>query len=288
MKDMRYCGKVFTSSDIELIRGVIAEDTERTRAEISRIVCRKLGWYKPDGGLKEMSCKVALLRMQKDALIKLPPPRTRNGNGRVHIKYTIATEAKQPVVIPVEEMYELCLKPVMNKKDSYLWNEYIARYHYLGYKPLPGAQMRYFAISNGQILALIGFGASAWKIAPRDRLVGWNDEQRLNNLHLIVNNARFLILPWIKSKNLASKLLSMVVRRLPDDWYHRYGYKPVLLETFVESNRFIGTCYKAANWIHVGQTKGRGKLDVNNSAKLPKKDIWLYPLTKYFKRSLYC
>lgn len=154
MKDMRYCGKVFISPDIELIKGVIAEDSKRTRADISRIVCRKFGWYKPDGGLKDMSCKVVLLRMQKDALIKLPPPRIRNGNGRVHIKYTPATEAKGTVVIAVEGMYDLCLKPVMNKKDSYLWNEYIARYHYLGYKPLPGAQMRYFAISNGQITCI--------------------------------------------------------------------------------------------------------------------------------------
>lgn len=285
---MRYCGRQFTASDIEVIRGIIAEDPKRTRADISRIVCKRFRWYKPDGGLKEMSCKVALLRMQKNALIKLPPPRTRNGNGRVHIQYTLATEPQSPVDISVEALPELYLKLVVNKKESYLWNEYIDRYHYLSYKPLPGAQLRYFAVSNEQILGLMGFGAAAWKVAPRDRFIGWSDEQRQKNLHFIVNNARFLILPWIKSQNLASKLLSLVVRRLSDDWYRHYRYRPVLLETFVESQRFHGTCYKAANWIHVGQTKGRGKLDVKNTAKLPKKDIWLYPITKSFIHSLCC
>jgi hypothetical protein len=192
------------------------------------------------------------------------------------------------MIISAGALSDLCLNHVDNTKESYLWNEYIARYHYLGYNPLPGAQMRYFAVSNGQILALMGFGASAWNVAPREEFIGWNDEQRRKNLHLVVNNARFLILPWVGSKNLASKLLGMAVRRLPDDWNQRYGYRPVLLETFVETQRFRGTCYKAANWIFVGQTKGRGKCDVKKIACLPIKDIWLYPLSKSFKNVLCC
>ena len=189
---------------------------------------------------------------------------------------------------------DLRLEVVTLPDQSALWREYIQRYHYLGYSPLPGAQLRYMALSGGQVpgsspgqaLALLGFGAAAWKTAPRDRFIGWNDRQRQERLPLIVNNARFLILPWVNSKNLASKLLAMVAKRLPQDWTTRYGYRPVLLETFVESPRFRGTCYKAANWIYVGQTKGRGKLDVHNTASLPQKAIWLYPLTPAFRQTL--
>jgi hypothetical protein len=175
---------------------------------------------------------------------------------------------------------------VTGQVKSSLFRDYIHRYHYLGYTPLTGAQLRYFARSNGHILALFGFGAAAWKILPRDNFIGWDHDQRQKRLNLIVNNARFLILPWVKSKNLASKLLAMVAKRIPQDWESTYGYKPVLLETFVESQRFQGTSYKAANWIHVGQTKGRGKLDINNSPSLPKKDIFLFPLTPTFNEIL--
>ncbi len=135
-------------------------------------------------------------------------------------------------------------------------------------------------------LACLGFGASAWKIAPRDQFIGWTHEQRKSRLHLVINNARFLILPWVQSRNLASKILSLLARRILGDWQNRYGYQPVLMETFVECDRFKGTSYKAANWIHVGVTRGRGKLDVKNEYLLPKKDIWLYPLTKNFKQIL--
>ena len=171
---------------------------------------------------------------------------------------------------------------IVSKANSALWNEYIERYHYLGYTPLPGAQLRYFIYAGDQIIALTGFGAAAWQTAPRDKFVGWDREQRKKNLHLIVNNARFLILPWIKSKNLASKILSLTARRLPDDWEEKYNIRPVLLETFVEIERFTGACYKAANWRLCGQTKGRGKLGPSGKISLPIKDVWVYPLDRKF------
>ena len=181
---------------------------------------------------------------------------------------------------------ELVFRQVSAGKDSKLWNEFVNRYHYLGYKPLAGAQLRYFVTSQDRILALLGFGAAAWTVADRDRFIGWTSKQREANLHLVVNNARFLILPWVHSKNLASKVLSMAVNRLPGDWMDTYRYQPVLLETFVQQDRYQGISYRAANWIRVGQTKGRGKLDQNNTARLPIKDIWLYPLDKHFKQRL--
>jgi len=160
------------------------------------------------------------------------------------------------------------------------------RYHYLGHKPLPGAQLRYIVYSGDQPIALRGFGAAAWMSAPRDRYIGWTHEQRKRNLSLIVNNARFSILPWIQSKNLASMLLAKAAKRLPHRWQDVSGYRPVLLETFVEKPRFRGTCYKAANWIYRGQTKGRGKLGPAGKQSVPIKDLWVYPRDRRFRETL--
>lgn len=135
-------------------------------------------------------------------------------------------------------------------------------------------------------MALLGFGAAVWKTAPREEFIGWTTEQRKKRLHLVTNNIRFLILPWIRTRNLASRILSLATKRLPDDWEVRYGYRPVLLETFVESQRFHGTSYKAAKWRHLGQTKGRGRLDMEQKTSLPKMTIFVYPLKKNFRRKL--
>ena len=151
---------------------------------------------------------------------------------------------------------------------------------------MPGHQIRYSVYAGEQLVALISFGASAWKLADRDRFIGWNAEQRRNNLPFVVNNTRFLVLPWVRSKGLASKILAMAARRILADWPSRYGYAPVMLETFVEIPRHKGTCYKAANWQRVGQTKGRGKTSTSHTPTLPTKHIWLYPLRPDFRSSL--
>ena len=272
----RYCGRRFTGEEIGQLCALIADNPGRTRAQLSRLACRLLQWRKADGGLKEMSCRVAMLRMHREGLLQLPPPRNRKG-GSSRIEHTFWSAPQPPLSRPVHELPGVHLEPVLSRPDSALWNEYIDRYHYLGHTPLPGAQLRYFARWEDRILALLGFGAPAWKTAPRDRFIGWRPSERERNLQLIVNNARFLILPWVQSKNLASKLLALASRQLPQDWQDRSAYRPVLLETFVETQRFTGACYKAANWIHVGQTQGRGKLDRDHKADLPTKSIWLYP-----------
>jgi len=282
----RYCGRDFTDEEFQIMRRIITEDPKRNRAQISRIVCKELNWYKHDGGLKEMSCRVAMLRMQEDGLFKLPSSRKKVKKWKSHIQNTPATDPQSPIDMAVHSLPDLRLELVANKTQSALWNEYIHRYHYLGFKTLPGAQLRYMVYSKEKLLALLGFGAAAWKVAPRDKFITWDVAQRQSRLHLITNNSRYLILPWIKIKNLASKVLALTAKRLPDDWSVRYGYRPVLLETFVEINRFHGTCYKAANWIHVGCTQGRGKLDRFKEAKLPKKNIFLYPLSPSFKQIL--
>jgi Domain of unknown function (DUF4338) len=279
---MKYVGREFTRTDMDLIARLIA--TGANRQTLARMFCEEVNWRKPDGAVKEMSCKVAFLRMHRDGHVVLPLPTKPANNHLKKPKATSMTNPK-PEVIKNAGEYALTIE-IAERKTSALWNEYIDRYHYLGYTPLPGAQMRYFVTSHDEVLALLGFGAAAWKCAPRDASIGWDRQTQKKNLHCIVNNARFLILPWIRSKNLASRILSILAKRIASDWYARYRYEPVLLETFVEKERFRGTCYKASNWTCVGDTKGRGKLDVHHEHKAPIKSVWLYPLRKDYARWL--
>jgi hypothetical protein len=283
----RYCGRAFTREEIEVIRSLIAAEPRPNRAQLSRMACEALDWTRPNGTLKDMSCRVAMLRMEKDGLIQLPPPQNKNGNGNARPRLTAASAPGSPITDSAGRLGKLQLRPVTTPQQSRLWNELIQRHHYLGYQPLPGAQIRYLIFSaKSQLLAALGFGAAAWKVAPRDRFIGWTPEQRGQNLHLVVNNARFLILPWVTSRNLASKILALAAKRLPNDWRDRYQYTPALLETFVERQRFSGACYRAANWSHVGQTQGRGKLDRHHQHAAPVKNIYLYPLHKHFRQTL--
>jgi hypothetical protein len=184
------------------------------------------------------------------------------------------------------DLARLSVEPIGSQRESLLWNAYIERHHYLGHELIPGAQLRYFVRCAGEILALLSFGASAWKVKPRDEFIGWSAQQRRGKLHLILNNARFLILPWIRHGNLASRILALTSRRVSRDWLARYGYQPVLLETFVEKPRFTGICYKASNWLYLGDTQGRGKLDTLHRRNQPIKGIWVYPLARDFRRHL--
>ncbi len=282
---MRYCGREFSDDELACIRRLAAEPGTNRRV-ISRRVCEEFGWRKPDGGLKEMSCRVVLLRMQADGLVRLPAPLHRSSNAARSTPRTPQAEPQAPLFTAAGELRQLRLELVESKRDSLLWNEYVDRYHYLGYQPLPGAQLRYVARAEGSLLALFGFGAAAWKTAPRDDFIGWTRAQHEARLHLVANNARFLILPWVRSRHLASKLLGLAARRLPGDWHARYGYRPVLLETFVEKECFSGTCYRAANWLYLGDTKGRGKLDTAHAHAVPVKSVWVLPLAPRFRELL--
>ena len=283
----RYCGRWFSPEDLQHITHTIAAQPQLKRTPLSRLLCEQLDWRRPDGQLRDMSCRVALLRMQADGLISLPASQLRVVRRRACYAATVATDPQPALTLPVHALPRLQIQIVTGRGEaSQRWNEFISRYHYLGYTPLVGNQMRYTVHVGEQLVALLGFGAGAWKLADRDRSIGWTADQRHRNLQQVVNNVRFLILPWIESKGLASKILARVARRLPTDWQQRYGYRPVLLETFVETPRHAGTCYKAANWRLVGRTTGRGKNSPGHQPHLPHKDIWLYPLRPDFARVL--
>jgi len=206
-----YCGKNWSKAAIRRIRKLIAASPEATRAELSRKVCRAFAWHRTNGQLADMSCRVAMLRMHRDGLIALPPPRdTRRPTKGI---FASAASDPQPLLeATVNHLEDLRLELVAPGKDLTLWNEFISRYHYLGYKATPGAQLRYFIKAGERLLGAMGFGSAAWKVAPRDDFIGWAADGRRARLHLIVNQTRFLILPWIRCQNLATKSIVPIVR----------------------------------------------------------------------------
>ena len=284
--ECRYHGRDFTAAEMKLMRELIA--TEPTRSAISSAFCRRVGWLKPDGGLKSMMARVTMLSMHRDGIIELPPP-SRAPPVLKPIAFGPDTDPP-PSASPktLDEVRPLEIRIVAGgTREGKLWNEFVARYHYLGYTRLVGAQMRYAVHDrNGRPLAMLGFSTAAWRLAPRDAFIGWTSELREKNLPLVVDNPRFLILPWMVIPNLGSHILSLVRRRLPEDWTARYATTPVLCETFVEIPRHSGGVYRASGWIRVGTTKGRGRYNRNHKPDKPKKDIWLCPLRKGWKRTL--
>lgn len=282
----KLCGRAFSAADLERIGHEIEAANPPLRAEIARRTCRALDWTDAVGRPKLMSARVGLLRLHRAGLIELPTPSGRNGNGRP-LKHGPARWPEEvPLAGSVGSLRGLRLAPVSDTAASRLWNGLIDRYHYLGYKPLPGAQLRYLIACEQGLLGALGFGAAAWKVAARDQWIGWQRAEREAHLGRVLNNARFLILPWVRVKNLASKVLSLAAARVAQDFPARYGERVVLLETFVEQPRFQGTCYRAANWQHLGQTSGRGKLDRHHRAALPRKAVYVQPLTTDFRAAL--
>ena len=286
--ECRYYGRDFSAGEMALLRALIAGPPPLNRHMLSKEFCRRIGWFKPDGGLKDMMARVAMLAMHKDGLIALPAPQGRQ-NRPGPIVFGPDTEAPLfPAPTTLDKVRPLDLRPVVRgTRESKLWNEFVSRYHYLGYKTLVGAQMRYAVHDrNGWPLAMLGFSTAAWKLAPRDNFIGWTRQLREKNLPFVVDNPRFLILPWIKIPNLGSHILALIRRRLPEDWTERYNTTPVLIETFVETPRYTGAVYRASGWIHVGATQGRGRYDRDRQSDKPKKDVWLRPLRRDWKRTL--
>jgi len=282
----KLCGRPLSAADVETIRREIRLANPPIRSEIARRVCRALEWTSTLGQPKLMSARVGLLRLHRAGIIALPAPTRGNGNGRPLKQGPKDWPQERPLGGCVGALSGLRLSPVTDKAASRLWNGLIDRYHYLGYTPLPGAQVRYLIESEQGLLGALGFGAAAWKVASRDCWIGWDRAGREAHLGRVLNNARFLLLPWVQVRNLASKVLALSARQVAEDFAARYGERPVLLETFVEIPRFRATCYRAANWLYLGETQGRGKCDVTHRAALPRKAVYVYPLAADFRRAL--
>ena len=286
--ECRYYGRDFTAAEMALLRELIAGPPALNRHALSREFCRRVGWYKADGGLKDMMARVVMLAMHRDGLIELPPPQGPQSRPKPIVFGPLTEPPLLPPPPELDAVRPLTLRTVVSgTREGRLWNEFVARYHYLGYTTLVGAQMRYAVLAkDNRPLAMLGFSTAAWTLAPRDRFIGWSRQLREKNLPLVIDNPRFLILPWVRIPNLGSHILALVRRQLPRDWTARYNTTPVLIETFVQIPRYTGAVYRASGWTRVGTTKGRGRYDINNLYDKPKKDIWLRPLRRNWKAIL--
>ena len=278
-----------SSEKINQIKNMIAENQQISRTKLSQQVCKKFNWRSPNGKFKEMSCRVALLKLHRQGIINLPEGYERpllnfrkdGGNKLIpempEIKCNLS-ELQEIRIIRVSSRYS---------KNHHIWKEMMGSYHYLGSGPLCGHQMKYLIESNRYgYVGGFAFSSAAWRLEARDSWIGWDDRARIKNLSSIVCNSRFLIVPHVKVKNLASYALSKCIKQLKEDWHEQYNIKPVVLETFVQRDRFKGSSYQAANWIHIGSTKGRGRQDRNKEFGEPVKDVYLYPLDKNYREEL--
>ena len=286
-ESLTFCGRTFRPGELELMRQTAREFSALGVTEIARTVCELLEWKRPSGGLKNHECRQLLERLQAEGFLKLPG--LRNLGGRGPRRADISESYCEPVLVEcaASECEPLELVLVESQAESCRWREQVERYHYLGCRVPFGAHLRYWACHGGRELACLLWTSPAWKMQARDEWIGWNDEQRRSNLQSIVNHGRFLVLPWVRIKGLASKVLALSARQMPRDWEARYGYRPLLLETLVDAARFRGTCYRAANWIQVGQTAGRGRMDREHKAHGQAiKNIYVYPLVRDARQRL--
>jgi hypothetical protein len=303
MVPVTFCGRAFTVQELELRRVVAHDYAGLGVTEIARTVCELLEWKRPNGGLKNHECRQLLERLEAEGRLRLPALRRLGGRGPRSVDLRGADPRgagpfrtfrifppygePEPIQGTARECKPLELALVEGRAESRLWREHMERYHYLGCRVPFGAQLRYWVRNGQRELACLLWTSPAWKMQARDAWIGWSEEQRQRNLQLIVNNGRFLILPWVQVKGLASKILALSARQLPSDWHGHYGHRPLLLETLVDADRFRGTCYRAANWIYVGQTAGRGRMDREHKAHGQAiKDIYVYPLVRDARQRL--
>jgi hypothetical protein len=287
MIPVTFCGRTFTEQEVELMRVVTHDYAGLGVTEIARTVCELLQWERPNGGLKNHECRQLLERLEDEGLLTLPSVRKLGGTGPRRVDVSEPRCEPEPVACMARECEPLELALVESKGESRLWRELVERYHYLGCRVPFGAHLRYWVRNRQRELACLLWTSPAWKMKPRDVWIGWSDEQRQRHLQWIVNNGRFLILPWVRVQSLASKILALSTRQLPQDWESHYGHRPLLLETLVDAARFRGTCYRAANWIYIGQTTGRGRMDRGHTAdRHAIKDIYVYPLARDARKRL--
>ncbi|MGI6596417.1 MAG: DUF4338 domain-containing protein [bacterium] len=280
------CGRWFTEQELEDVKYIVRMFPNLSRHELANTICEGLSWVLPNGNYKIESCYQLLEKLEKQSEIVLPQKREYISSGEPKIKPGPRTKPRPDIKGSVSDIAPIELEAVLSRDKRHLWDEYVERYHILGYRRPFGAHQRYFirsGIEPKERLGCLLFSASAWALAERDKWIGWEKEDRSQRLHLIVNNSRFLIFPWVKVKNLASKALSLAARQVPLDWLDRYGFEPVLLETFVDAALYQGTCYQAANWIYVGETAGRGRMDRYKEYPSSPKKIYMYPLRPDFR-----
>jgi hypothetical protein len=285
-----FCGRTFGVREISEIKEIVESFPGLSRTELAGTVCELLDWHRPNGTYKQRECREFLELLEAGGLFRLPARRPRRPRGsRTRVPKTSHGELQSAITGTVRDVSPVSLVLVGSREERLLWRELVGRYHYLGHKVPFGAHIRYL-VRIAQLEAVVGclqFSSPAWRMRPRDQWIGWDDGTRRRNLQQVASNSRFLILPWVRVRNLASTVLALAARQVAFDWEQRFRIRPVLIETLVDPQRYHGTSYKAANWIHVGMTVGRGRTDSTHRlhGNAPKA-IFVYPLSKDARRRL--
>lgn len=285
---LTYRGRTVTAKDIVFINALIAENPGDSRRRLSKKLCRAWNWVQPNGRLRDMVCRSLMLELHRAGHIRLPDKKCFPPNPLAQRKKPAPVDVDQrPLKARLSDIQPLTFRQVRRSPDEKLFNSLIEQFHYLGYTHPVGEQLKYMVYAKGRPIACLAWSSAPRHIGVRDRFIGWNVALRKKHLHLIACNTRFVIFPWIQVPHLASHILGRMARTLPGDWNRIYCHGLYYLETFVDTTRFAGTCYRAANWIRLGVTTGRGKNDQTKRPNRPLKAVWGYPLTRDF-RSVLC
>ena len=284
---LKHRGREVTASDVAFIQALIAEDPGASRRALSKKLCEAWNWVQPNGALRDMVCRGLMLELHRAGLIELPAVRCRPPNNVLkHREAGVAPVEAAPLRAPLAELLPLAFHQVRRTEHEKLFGALLQAHHYLGYTRPVGEQLKYLVYAKGQPIACLAWSSAPRHLAPRDRFIGWSAHARRQNIRFIAYNSRFLVLPWIEVPNLASHLLGRMAKRLSRDWEQVYAHPLYYLESFVDPQRFQGTCYRAANWLFLGRTKGLGKAAHTNKPNRSRKEVLGYPLTKRFRHRL--
>ena len=281
-----FSGRTFCPEDIELIRWAVKTYPTLSRNELASTICEFLNWTTPAGRVKLQQCTAFLEQLESEGIIQLPPKPARKPSIAKPVKVAKIDFDTSEITGDIKDIEPIHLVIARPGEDLGRWRCYVDQYHMLGFRRTFGSRLHYFIKSGETELGCMQFSASSWALAGRDKWIGWQVHDKQQRLHLIINNSRYLIFPWVRVKNLASKALSLAAKQIQSDWLREFCYAPVLLETFVDREHFEGTCYKAANWLYLGQTKGRGRNSNSHNPNRSRKDIYVYPLQKNFRACL--
>jgi len=281
-------GRNITEIEIALIRQLMSEHSDWGRTRLSEELCLLWNWRNARGRIKDMAARTLLLKLERRGLIELPARQRLSSNHLRNRGAPLVEYAGEPIRGTLGGLRPLCVSVLAPRSpESALFNALLARHHYLGHRNTVGENLRYLIRDgHGRPVACALFGSAAWKCADRDLFIGWDRSVRERNLQSLTNNTRFLVPPWVEVPHLASHVLGLLTRRVRRDWQEKYGHPVDALETFVDRSRFKGTCYRAANWRHVGETRGRTRNDRENRIREPVKDVYLYPLVPDFRERL--
>lgn len=285
-------GKDFSAEELAMIEDLVTSCAGLSQAELAHTVCELLDWKRPTGALKSRECCDLFEQLEREGRLSLPHKRAagRPRGSRTKIPVTSAGDPGEELIGTVGDFGEVKLELVEGRAAQLRFRELVGRYHCLGFRVPFGAHLRYLVyVSKPQpvVVGALQFSSPAWRMAVRDRWIGWDEEMRKRNLQHVINNSRFLVLPWVRVKNLASKVLSLAMLPLRKDWQERYGVEPFLVETLVDGTRYRGSCYRAANWIVLGETTGRGRMDRRHQRHgAAPKTVLVYPLLRDAARKL--